>query len=79
MLVGFTNLPRPSRLISEIARRIESRPSIVAIFTGPGNDLDDVTAEFGFRIQRQSCVRVRSNIDPDLHICNGERIGSGKP
>lgn len=74
IFVGLEDIPIPSRLGEEAARRIQSRAHILAVVHGAVADYDGLTAPFGFHILKQLCEPIHSANQRDLVICPCERI-----
>jgi uncharacterized membrane protein len=69
LFAGLADVPDRSRLAQEIARRIGSRPTVMAIILGAPTAFGDLTPAFGFRIQDQTCKPLLSPNQRDLQIC----------
>ena len=74
IFVGIDEVPLPSRLGQEITRRIQSRPSIMAVVPGWIDHVDALTSKFGFLIVQQRCLPILSARQRDLRICPCEPI-----
>jgi len=70
--IGLEDIPMPSRLSEEAARRIQSHPHILAVLHSTQTDYTSLTRPFGFRIVKDLCVPIHSANQRDLVLCPSE-------
>jgi hypothetical protein len=75
MFVGIQDVPVPSLLSQEVARRLQTRPVIMAVSYGSADNYADLTAKFGFRIQADGCAPIRTDRQRGLVICPTRKTG----
>jgi hypothetical protein len=74
LFAGIEGVPLPSRLAEEITRRIQGRPTIMAVLRGAPADFGGLTSAFGLRILSQTCAPILSVNQRDLQICECARL-----